>query len=97
MSITIRKTQPKDINFIKKLEMNCSLSEWSKLDYLLEIKREDSIFLTAHENTEPAGFLLARIVQSNNLSSENNTPENGIAEIYNIAISHKLRQKGIGI
>jgi len=92
MSISIKKTKPADINSIKKLEAICLLSEWSKNDYFLEITRKDSIFLTALENSEQVGFILARVISSNEFSYEQ-----GIVEIYNIGVAKNSRRKGIGL
>src|SRR5438045_8792135 len=90
--IIIKKVQPEDIKFIKKIEMECSLSEWSSQDYILETSHQNSVFLTALENHKKVGFILARLIPNTEHSYKG-----GTAEIYNIAVRDKSRRKGIGI
>jgi ribosomal-protein-alanine N-acetyltransferase len=91
MPFLTREALPSDIEFIKILETECALCEWSKEDYLLETGRQDSIFLIVSENSERLGFILARIIEESNES----LPK-GTAEIYNIAVKSKHRNRGIG-
>ncbi len=95
MTIKIQKLAKKDIDFVKDLEIECNLENWSKEDYLDEILREDSINLIILEEKVKCGFLIARY-QVNTTTLEIAKEIDIEAEIYNIAIANSHRNKNLG-
>lgn len=81
--------KPPDVSTIKQIEIECGLADWKIEDYLTEIKRNNSITRIAVLEDEIVGFVLARLITT----AENQC---NCAEIYNIAVRNKWRNKGIG-
>ncbi len=75
---------------IKKIEIESGLADWKIEDYLTEIKRKDAITQNAVLEDEIVGFILARLIRSDVKNQYN------CAEIYNIAVIKRWRNKGIG-
>jgi [ribosomal protein S18]-alanine N-acetyltransferase len=76
-----------DIEFVKNLEIECNLSNWSETDYLDEIDRDDSFPLIISAKNQKIGFLVARMLDSG-VERE--------VEIYNLAILPSLQNQGFG-
>jgi [ribosomal protein S18]-alanine N-acetyltransferase len=76
-----------DIEFVKNLEIECNLSNWSETDYLDEIDRGDSFTLIISAKNQKIGFLIARMLDSG-VERE--------VEIYNLAILPSLQNQGFG-
>src|SRR5215203_3659622 len=76
---------------IKRIEVECALSVWTAEDYSKEILRPDSLFYISKENSEITGYILARLIITESLSSLENE-----AEIYNIGVRKSSRHKMIG-
>lgn len=88
MGIIIKEACREDINFIKKLETESGLSEWTTKDYLQEIADNNKLFLVARKDGEFSGFILARLIITKTIKF--NISE---IEIYNIAVKKELRRK----
>lgn len=82
--------KPSDVLTIKKIEIECGLAKWKIEDYLTDINRNDSITKIAVLENEIVGFIVARLITNpcQNYSD--------YAEIYNIAVKNKYRNRGIG-
>ena len=79
---------------ILAIQIECSLSVWTKNDYTSELKRTDSIFKIAQAADEKIiGFALVRLLIGN--SNLENTSFDS-AEILNIAVRRAFQQRGIG-
>ena len=86
---------------ILAIQTECSLSVWSKNDYLGELERKDSIFKIAQTaDRKIVGFALLRLlINSNSLDFE---PQNDAlilfdsSEILNIAVRNSFQNRGIG-
>lgn len=95
MKIQIQKLTKKDIDFVKDLEIECNLENWSKEHYLEETYRTDSINLIIYDDKVKCGFLIARY--QTNIETLERNPEIYIeTEIYNIAIANSYRNKNLG-
>lgn len=81
--IEIREMKETDISEVAQIELEAELGFWGEKSYSDELKRQDSIALTAFLNNEVVGFLVARLLMSD-------------AEIYNIAVKNNFRRCGIG-
>lgn len=86
---------------ILDIQTECSLSVWSKNDYLGELERPDSIFKIARSaDRKIVGFALVRLlINSNakNIESQTNAPiVFDSSEILNIAVRNSFQHKGIG-
>lgn len=84
----IRKAEAGDVDLIKELEIENGLESWSREDYLCEIDRKDSLFLTINLKKELIGFIIARLITNSDKSS--NETE---AEICNLAIKKKHQRQ----
>ena len=87
-----------DIPEVLNIQSKCNLSFWSESDYLEELKRNDSLLLSAKLNGAVIGFIGVRLIMNQtyiepNSSFLNNKNE---AEIYNIGVDPNHQQKGIG-
>ncbi len=100
-----RKMRTEDLSRVKEIEVKTDLSRWSKEDYRDEMLRRDSICLVLVEvkkhREEIEGFLIARQVFCDPAGPEMNPDKsfNGelrVVEIYNIAVSRKIRKQGLG-
>lgn len=79
---------------ILQIQMETNLSAWSKVDYLNEIERTDSIFKVAQTTNEKIiGFALVRLLIGN--SNASNIAFDS-SEILNIAVRQAFQHKGIG-
>jgi [ribosomal protein S18]-alanine N-acetyltransferase len=87
LQTSISSINKEDIEFVKNLEIECNLSDWSKADYCNEIDRNDSIALIISTKNQKVGFLIARIL---NLGVEREV------EIYNLAILPSFQKQGFG-
>ena len=76
-----------DVEFVKNLEIECSLSNWSEKDYDNEIARDDAFALIISTKNRKIGFLIARILEAESESE---------VEIYNLAISPEQQNQGFG-
>jgi [ribosomal protein S18]-alanine N-acetyltransferase len=91
--------RPEDINSVKRIEAECGLEFWSEESYLDEIKRIDSICLSAvTEQQQLAGFITARLIMKNlltdpKISDKMSEPE---AEIYNFGTDENFRHMNPG-
>jgi len=95
--IRICKATNNDIREIIQIQSECRLSSWSEKDYIEELKRSDSIALTAKQEEIVIGFLVGRLIMYlNNNSKSNNLNSQNEADIYNIGVKPKHRRKGIG-
>jgi ribosomal-protein-alanine N-acetyltransferase len=93
--IRICSLKKDDINDVLEIQKECGLSFWSRLDYLKEIEREDSIAKTAEfENEQVIGFAIVRLLLNSHISE--NDPVYFAAEIYNIAVKESFQKKKIG-
>ncbi len=95
-SIIIEKASDKDLEFIKKLEIECGLSAWKTKDYQQEITNGNALFLVARKDGRLAGFILARLIMfyTDPLAGLENKSESEI-EIYNIAVNKEFRRERI--
>jgi len=95
---SIEKVKPSDIDCIKQIEIQSSLSSWSKADYLIEIDRTDSLFYLARGDKDILGFILARLIMKDTYDSKPtfNISNNTEIEIYNIAVKKQFRRSMIG-
>ena len=94
MSILLSQMKYSDITEVKKLEIEADLSSWLIMDYVSEIKRNDSIALVAKISDKLVGFLLARLIIFRDTDpSEVKQCE---IEIFNIGVKNQYRRKGIG-
>ena len=99
MSMIIERATAADIEFVKQIEIECSLGSWSRADYLKELERADSLFFLAREQTGILGFVLARLIMKQKLDASNlRFPRNHKSEIeiYNIAVKNEYRHRKIG-
>lgn len=88
LAVNICSMSETDVVEVKKMEAEINLSPWSIEDYFNEIKRTDSISLVAKVNEKIIGFIVARLIISENTSYE--------IEIYNICVAKKHRRNSIG-
>lgn len=89
LAVNICSMSEKDIVEVKKIEAEYNLSPWSIEDYYNEIKRTDSISLVAKVNKKIVGFIITRLIMSQN-------PSFYEIEIYNICVVSKYRRNSIG-
>jgi ribosomal-protein-alanine N-acetyltransferase len=87
MSFSIKRAAFPDIDPVKKIELELDLSCWAKDDYIKELSRPDSVFLVIKNDSEIAGFLLARLIMNS---------QNSFLEIYNIGIKTSYKRRGLG-
>ncbi len=88
LAVNICSMSEIDVVEVKKMEAEYKLSPWSIEDYCNEIKRTDSISLVAKVNKKIVGFIIARLIMSENTSYE--------IEIYNICVAGRHRRNSIG-
>lgn len=86
----ISKTQRADIDAVKEIEIESDLSPWTFEDYLLEIKRADSLFFVAKCNGQVVGFTLARLIMLDQCTSQFKE-----IELYNIAVKKEYLRRRI--
>jgi [ribosomal protein S18]-alanine N-acetyltransferase len=84
--VTITKAQPEDVPDLKAIEVECGLSPWRPESYKSELKRPDSVILTAFINNKMIGFIAGRVP----------VDVKGDAEINNIGVLPDFRGRGIG-
>ncbi|CAN5720486.1 ribosomal protein S18-alanine N-acetyltransferase [soil metagenome] len=58
----IEKAEIHHLKQVKKIELECGLSDWSPADYRQEIGRIDSFFRICLINNKIVGFILARLI-----------------------------------
>ncbi len=81
--------RPADVPPLIALALDAGLSAWSTDDYEQESKRTDAIMLACRSEREGLiGFIIGRLIPGHIKGLE--------AEIYNIGVRPKFRQKGIG-
>jgi ribosomal-protein-alanine N-acetyltransferase len=73
-----------EVSFVFNLIEHFNLGFWSEKALYDELERSDSICLIAKLGKKPAGFLIARLIMSEN-----------IIEIYNIGVKSELQREGI--
>jgi ribosomal protein S18 acetylase RimI-like enzyme len=61
-SYIIRRAEINDAAGVKKIEVLCNLSNWSRKDYEAECLRPDALFFVSEMNGRIVGFLLARLI-----------------------------------
>ena len=88
LAVNICLMSETDVVEVKKMEAEINLSPWSIEDYYQEIKRSDSISLVAKVNKKIVGFMVARLIITQNTYYE--------IEIYNICVAKKHRRNNIG-
>lgn len=82
--ISYRKAERSDLHFIKQIEIECDLADWSVSDYEAEMSRKDSIFYVIEKNSKVTAYILARLITINEFGSsyfnkkETETKENKI-------------------
>lgn len=86
----IVEMKPEDVTAIKIIDFQSGLSNWSEQDYLIEIKRPDSVTKIVRYRKKIIGFIVARLITSH-LGENVDT-----AEIYNIAVINEFQKNGIG-
>lgn len=84
----IRPLEKNDIGEILDIQKESGLSFWSAEDYEKEFEKKDSICKVASEDKKIVGFIVVHLLIGKD-SFES-------AEIYNIAVKEKFRQRGIG-
>lgn len=84
LQVKICQTNDSDIKKILEIEKECGLARWSTDDYLLEIRRELSLMLTAKFSENIVGFLVGRIVPPEEL------------DILNFGVLTNHQKQGIG-
>lgn len=98
--ITIEPIQDHDIDQIIRMQKENNLGQWQVRDYFEEIRRKDSISFTAKKDKKIIGFVVSRLITSNNHFSykqgRNNSESESEIEIYNIAVEGTSRKEGIG-
>lgn len=85
-AVDIRPILPAEVDQIVIIQSECGLSSWTRQAYLDELDRPGSIVLAAHSGRELSGFIVGRIIGTDE-------PE---AEIYNIGTRPAFRRLGIG-
>ncbi len=85
-----RSFEKEDIPAVEKLAADLGLSEWSRNDYLAEMRRADSQMLVAVAGERLAGFVVGRRVPASNNETKFD------AEIYNIGVERELQTQGAG-
>lgn len=89
--VRIRPIIPRDIAELIELGEECGLSPWTAQNYLDELKNPDSLMIRLESsNNLTIGFIVGRRVPA----VDNDTDVD--AEIYNIAVSPKYRNRGLG-
>jgi [ribosomal protein S18]-alanine N-acetyltransferase len=83
---TIAKARPEDIPELKTIEVECGLSAWSPAAYESELKRPDSIILTASVDNKMVGFMAGRLPLI----------LNGDAEVNNLGVLPGFRRNAVG-
>jgi ribosomal-protein-alanine N-acetyltransferase len=89
LAVNICSMSETDVVEVKKIEAEYNLSPWSVEDYYSEIKRTDSISLVVKVNNKIIGFVIGRLIISQNTTFYD-------IEIYNICVANKFRRNGIG-
>lgn len=88
------------MDFIKRLELESGLSNWSVKDYLQEIVEGNNFFLIARKDGEPLGFILARLIMTNCIPIPDTEINTGLRatyelEIYNLAVREEFRREKV--
>jgi ribosomal-protein-alanine N-acetyltransferase len=87
MDLQISRAQSKDIRDLKMIEIECGLSPWTIAGYESELKRGDSVILTARIKSKGlVGFLTGRIPLSSHTE----------AQINNLGTLPGFRKLGVG-
>jgi len=73
------------------IEQENNLSHWSDESYRTEIKNKDSISLSIKYKGKLAGFIIARLIITNQSAKQDYE-----TEILNIAIAKHLQNRGLG-
>lgn len=81
--ILIRRMQKEDLLQVCDIEKENFSLPWSEKSFLESMEREDTVFLTALEEDEVAGYLGCYCIA-------------GTGEITNVAVKASHRRKGIG-
>lgn len=82
-SLSIKAATIEDVQDILIIQKGCALAEWSLENYLVELKRENSLLLVAKVKAGTVGFLSARL-------------STGEVDLLNIGVQKPFRKKGIG-
>jgi len=91
---TITDFAAKYIDDILNIQVETSLSFWSKKDYLNELERDDSIFKIAQTaDKKIIGFALVRLLVGNSATSNLSFDS---SEILNIAVLNSFQKKVSG-
>lgn len=82
------------VDEILQIQTETDLSAWSRIDYLNEINRNDSLFKAAQTaNEKIIAFALVRLLIGNSNASDITFDS---SEILNIAVRQSFQHKGIG-
>ena len=87
--LDIRPLSSADVLEIKSLEQECNLSSWSVVDYYAEVDRKDSLALVAKARGKVMGFIVSRLITSENTNIYE-------LEIFNVCVAEDFRRNGIG-
>ena len=74
-----------DIAEVRRLESEANLSAWSKAGYESELNNPDSICLVAKFEKKIVGFIISRLIMTDNY-----------CEVYNIGVDSKFKRRKIG-
>lgn len=81
--IVIRKMQKSDLQEVCKIEKDNFSLPWSERSFIESMERNDTVFLTALEGEEVAGYIGCYCIA-------------GTGEITNVAVKDTCRRRGIG-
>ncbi len=95
-AITIEPVRESDIEGILRIQTENNLGRWQLQDYLAEIRRENSRSFVAKEDGELTGFVVSRLITSEDYTHKNYSHSELEIEIYNLAVEKNQRKKGIG-
>ena len=70
-----------DLDQVQMIAQESGLSPWTREDYMFEISQPESIALVAKNHLQLYGFILARLITSNNC-----------IELYNLAVLSQFRR-----
>lgn len=79
-----------DIKSVLSLAAESGLCRWTEADYKAEITKFDSYTTVARISGQVVGFIVARF------ALDGNDAQFSAADIFNICVSEKFRQRGIG-
>jgi [ribosomal protein S18]-alanine N-acetyltransferase len=96
-----RPANYRDISSVKAIEIELNLSPWSERDYILELERDDSVFIVVEDQDCICGFILARLITNTRIGAPRSTAfckdETTVeVEIFNIGILPTKQRTGLG-